>query len=668
MDKRYRIFLGYRMPPGEKDPRRMAGYRFVEALYERIVGTADYQDITGEPYFSPRTDPGGNFMTLDFLQDVEYFVIPYTEGFFRTEPGRRKPVIFQEIEAALALPRPVRFIAVVFPGYEYTGQLERKYREVIDPQYHDRLLPLTGAKKHLYNEEQADALLETIYQELVIRESILDVIRDAPPNVYLTTKAETERVSIYRRLYGVRKLTFLNFAASSLISGIDISPVYGAHNKFRNWFETGLLEDRISCDIILARPGSPADRDASLYKMRPGQLTPGLSELFTLSSEAGGAGAREDAERYHFIIRHNFNKICQFKLRHRCDKLRLYWTDAVLPYGLMKSEYPEDERDQNNIKVDIYGVNIKDADRPSFHLFENDPATAALYGIFSSSLEAFFTDGPARAVEFSGHPNVDFLFRRPIIHRARLTKDGHGLTADEITACAKKGYPIEVDLLFVDGQILVWRDEDCEKYGFAPGAMLSALSAQGVNRIRGQNKQILTLQELLEKVTRIAAGRGRARSSGPIPLLIEIKNDTWDKTPQEERRIRDQVISVCRIMEGYRGEYALHASDPRIVRDVKEYDARIPCGQITLDFDKTEYRERVPEEYKKMHREARYYDYVIPDFISYRVGDFLQGVHRQRQQDYQLKSLGWAVGSGGDYYAHRKNYDQLLIEYDPEAR
>ena len=84
---------------------------------------------------------------------------------------------------------------------------------------------------------------------------------------------------------------------------------------------------------------------------------------------------------------------------------------------------------------------------------------------------------------------------------------------------------------------------------------------------------------------------------------MEIKQN-WVEASKDSRNqeIHDNVILALRAVAGDDGKIAFHSANPMVVKYVKDYDVRIPCGQITLDFEKYVRSDQIDEKYKKCIR------------------------------------------------------------------
>ena len=99
---------------------------------------------------------------------------------------------------------------------------------------------------------------------------IISRITSREPNVYLTSKEETEdkkKFPFKKRLYAIDKITLMNFAGTTFISSVNIAAEYP--DEYSKWFSEGIIEGKIEADIILTNPRSQAAKDAADNKMFP---------------------------------------------------------------------------------------------------------------------------------------------------------------------------------------------------------------------------------------------------------------------------------------------------------------------------------------------------------------------------------------------------------------
>lgn len=515
-----------------------------------------------------------------------------------------------------------------------------------------------------------------------------------PLNIHMGKKNVVEaRSSIYERLCGVKNLTLVNFAATAFITGAFVDENYeGKGGEVKRWLQENLSEsldnNSVRVSILLTDPGSFADSDASEYKMYPRNITREIYKYFILSTERNSITG-QDRKLHHFIIQKNFNLICDIMLRLKLKNLEIFCTDVALPVGIMKSEYRDEMSMKDELQVNIYLPCIgNDENRPTFVMKKRDHRTREIYNIFEDVIRNLKNS----ATRFYGHPDVEFLFERPIIHRAMLESTFCEMSRDAVKACAENGCPVEVDLLWlpIAHEILVCRDKEVVVDG--ENVQIVNLSRRQLEKLRRaetrkeeDKSQLMTLGELLSLVKEVA----EVRKEVPIPLLLELK-EAWndDLLSTFNSTTRDNVIRVCRIMKNYeletggRGKYALHSSNPFVIRCVKDYDVRIPCGWISLDFGAHKDRYPVTEKYKNIHLDAMCFGgpayeeeisrekmsiyYPIPDFVSCKIGDFSspRSPLREKCKEYNIKRLGWVAFTQEEYdFARRiEEYDNVLIE------
>lgn len=643
----YRIFLGYRCDT--------QGEVFCSRLYSSILETPYYPDLYGEPYFSPETEETANYLNFEFLREIRYFIIPYTPGFFEYSTDNR-PVIFQEIEKALEYNANITFIPVIFPGFNVKDISAEHFVPLLSPKVHSRLPQLIGAK--FVQTIIADGADRHTQEQRIIRFLLSQMLCTNPqhrPNVYLTTKEQVELTPLFYRLEGVKKLTLLNYAGSSFITGPKTSSAY--KDAVQKSFYQKLYDRKIQVEIILTEPGSAADRDACRYKMNGGE--PIRSELVRGRIPRWWNQWQTKALVSH-IIPCNLNDIMKLCREHPDIPASIYTSDIALPYSIMKCEYEDTAK--NCMQICMYTPLIQDRDRPAFVLYQQDPETRTVYKVLEDSLRSIMLCA-TRQLPFRG---IDFLTdrSRPIIHCAHLNTELIPMTRQAFAACAERELPVHCELLFLQDTIAVWQDgalpASCRPHG---KDHFSQLTLQELEQFRHQegNPFILTLKELLDLLEETAKTKGGT----PVPLLVEIRG-SCSPAVQIPDQIRWRVISACQLLNTYCGEFALVSTSAQVLTAAKDYDMRIPCGQITPGLFSED--PQVFREDQQVHSEARCTETLVPDFTACRIGDF--GNNPESSFDkiydsYKLPRLGWVSktpAESGDIWSL---YDNLVIEYDP---
>lgn len=614
----FRVFISYR---GCSE-----GEAFGHKLYEYMTNDPTHEKRYGRIYFAPITqDPDVNFKkeVANLMQDVEYFIMPlsqnYYSGFWNQEKDcpNEDSITYQEIKEAIA--RNCRFICITFPDFTLDEMLLKK----LFGEHADELLCLAPLK---YSIEEEQAIFKKLCDVLDLKGKNLlglsHLLHSIEPNVFLSFKKETEdpaKFPFYETLYGVKRITLVNIASSTFISGSDIASTYKEHDPLKQWFDHHLCNGDIEVNIVLNNPHSHAAQDAALYKMYPAGLSTPKDE----------------------IILRNMNKLFQFTKRVPSARLNIYLTDIVLPYGLMIMEY--ENAKNNHIKVDLYSPVISDDKmRPSFYLLQHNPNTAMSYSFFEENAKFIMKN---HSFAFKGMPPVSWLLEKPFAHRGVVKTGLLAHTQEAYDACLIEKHPIEADLIILkDGAVVVGRREQ----QLAFGGVRKLLSDCSLKDLREYNtlagsKRIFTLAELLDYV------------GGKVPLLLEIKTDHLQTSaPTKQKEILTKQIfnivknymksSFCfhRTADGISSHrIAFHSADPFVLKTLKELDCTLPCGIISMDFSKIS--ERVGEPFVHMHAAHEYVEFFSPDFVSYCVQDLNDMTMKNFCEERKIPLLGWTV-------------------------
>lgn len=632
-----RIFLSYR--------DKSEGKEFCNKLYEYLVANPACSQMYGEVFFSPRCAPIDHNFKRDMpevMKQVEYFVMPLTEkyydGFWDEKNGCPNKGSTTLIEINAALDANSKFISIAFPGYVHDESLLKKifgddnYEKIAcsvlknyDPDHEKELLREIG-----------DSMIRDDFNVVGMRE----LIKTESPNVFLSFKRDTEnrtKFPFYQKLYDVKKITLLNFAASSFLSGIDIASIYKELDFLKSWFSYNLINGYIEADVVLTDPHSSAANDAALYKMYP-------------------VGVKTKKDK---IILHNLNVLYQFMEKHPEANLNIYLTQIALPYGVMITEYNCEEN--NHMKIDLYSaVTENDKKRPSFYLLQKREETHELYDFFESNVRSIMNNYSYR---FDGHPDISWLLKKPIIHRGVIKPGIIPHTKQAYEACIEENCPVEVDLMQMkDETIIVARDDhDISDYGFSN--RLSELTIKDLRRINRNSNQniIFTLEDFLAFV------------NWRIPVLLEIKNTSKNHTPPQKKYI-DRIVQIIHrylkccsngfsnTQDGDRWQgIAIHSSDPTVLRMIKDADCMIPCGIITKDFSSL--KSEVGNEFYELHETAGYTKIIKPDFISCDVNYLENKLAVDLCDELNIPLLAWTIKNQEDQeLAKDYHCDNIIIE------
>lgn len=162
--------------------------------------------------------------------------------------------------------------------------------------------------------------------------------------------------------------------------------------------------------------------------------------------------------------------------------------------------------------------------------------------------------------------HLSWIKDKPIAHRGlhdgNISVPENSLLSFE--NAIEKNYPIEIDVQITkDNTIIVFHDLDLWR---ACGQKLkvSKVTMPVLNKLKIFNSiyTIPTLKETLKVV------------NGKVPLLIEIKNFTFNK--RLERKLIEQLAS-------YKGDFALQSFNPFSVCWIKKH-SNFPVGQLAINF------------------------------------------------------------------------------------
>ena len=628
MKKNCRIFISYR---GETSGNT-EGKDFAEALFKYYRLDPFWKERYGKIYYSPLTDITGHITEdlPEIMETVEYFIMPLTESYFddfwdeENNCPDKKSVTYQEITAAIK--QHATFICVAFPNFK----LDLEYMNKL---FADDADAINGRKQLHYTGENQKEVFMQICEATLIEASadngMSHILSDNIPNINLSFKSITEnkqKYPFYQKLFDVKKITLLNYAASSFVSGIEIASVYEESDSLKRWFMYHLANGDIIADIILTDPLSYAAQDAADFKMYPESIN-------------------SDVPKDEIILR-NMNKLFLFMREYPQAKLNVYLTNIALPYGIMMTEHKE--------------VIQNDGRRPSFYLLKSDTNTSDLYTFFSNNIDQI------RAVysyRFNGHPKLDWMNKnyKNIKHKGMITRNSVAHSLKAITDCIEAEFPIEVDLLCLpDGAIILGR---ADEYISVNGQRVSKASCM-ISDINVYNKKAKNKIPSLDKFLNTV--------NGSVPVLLEIKVGNGNLSEKEHEYIKKIVARVTdyikscslffskRIQHKYNYGVAIHSSNPYALDYVKSLNCMIPCGIIVADFQQIE--DTVGKEFVDLHKSQRYLDFFTPDFISCDIRYLNTSIPQKLRNNLKVPMIGWTVKNSNDRLLANDYCDNTIVE------
>lgn len=630
-EKQYKIFLSYR---GSSE----ICTNFIEMLYKEMRTNQNAREILGNVYYSEDINLGNFVEEIEnVMPSIEYFVIPYFKGFFKdflNQDGscNKESVTRKEIESDFRH-NCKNYVVVYLDDSDMDAREARLiFGENANKLIHAKKIvcPQNG-EMNVTLKELAQNVTEDIINKECEGIHFSTMLNNDENNIHLMFKNEAEdpnEYSIYYRLLNCKKITFLNFAGTSLISADKIADGYRSTKKMQRWFAENLLKGKMEADVILVNPLSDAAKDAALYKMYPNNRTIDKDE----------------------IIFNNLEQLLMMKFSGPDVKLNIYLTEIAIPYGIFYVEYERSVFDY--MKVDLYAPVISSDDkRPSFYIKKDNNETRLMYEFFVNNLNQIMNQTSMPIVR-----NIKpcWMLKHEIVHRGKLNGALVEHTFSAVKECISQRKSVEVDLLVLaDDSVVVWRDESMREFGF--NSMLSELDAESFTSIRCQAKEkedfhseMMFLSEFLSLV------------DGEISVLFEIKSNITTEKLQDSKEKAIHIAScVMNELKQYRGRYSIHSSNPYALEYVKSINSKILCGQITLDM-RNDY-EDTPDCVKEMHKNRTFDEIFSPDFISCKISD----IHKNYILSYcyikNIPLLGWVVKDDND----KKNAlccDGLIVE------
>jgi glycerophosphoryl diester phosphodiesterase len=240
----------------------------------------------------------------------------------------------------------------------------------------------------------------------------------------------------------------------------------------------------------------------------------------------------------------------------------------------------------------------------------------------------------------------DWLTARPIAHRGLHSK-ARGLVENTPAAAAAaiaKGYAIECDIQRAkDGEAMVFHDFTLDRLMRAQGR-LDAYSASEIAAFayRDSDQSIATLPAFLAFV------------DGRTPLIIEVKS-RFDG----DQRLAERAMAV---VADYRGPVCLKSFDPSILAHIRAAGLACPLGLVAeASYGEADWPELTPQMRARL-TDLRDYPKILPDFLSWRLGDLPHAVPQLCRSGIGMPVMTWTVRSEADRAGATPWADQIIFE------
>lgn len=183
-----------------------------------------------------------------------------------------------------------------------------------------------------------------------------------------------------------------------------------------------------------------------------------------------------------------------------------------------------------------------------------------------------------------------------------------------------RGMGIECDVQRAgDGQAMVFHDWELDRLTGESGPVARRSAAQLAQiRLSGGEDTIPSLRQVLDQV------------AGQVPLLIEVKS-------RKGARVPALCLAVRRVLEGYRGPYAVMSFDPQVSRWFAAYAPLTVRGLVVTEENGKTLLGRIK---RRLSLWA-----AKPDFLAYDIRD-LPSRFAAAQRRRGLPVLTWTVRSG----------------------
>lgn len=234
-----------------------------------------------------------------------------------------------------------------------------------------------------------------------------------------------------------------------------------------------------------------------------------------------------------------------------------------------------------------------------------------------------------------------WIYEQKIAHRGLHDNKTFENSLQAFSKAAEAGYAIELDVhITTDGHIVVFHDDNLERLSNGKGLVREHTLAQLQElRLNDGISIIPTLIQVLQFV------------NGKVPLLIEIKSHP---------NIGVLELALTKILDNYKGEYAVQSFNPYIVKWFKNNKPEYIRGQLS-SYNMSE--ANVSKFQQWLLKNCLLNFITKPDFISYDVETANENFRRLKKFNKQKKAvILWTVRNAEQLLNKKFAYNNIIFE------
>jgi glycerophosphoryl diester phosphodiesterase len=244
--------------------------------------------------------------------------------------------------------------------------------------------------------------------------------------------------------------------------------------------------------------------------------------------------------------------------------------------------------------------------------------------------------------------DFSWIVERPIAHRG-LHDRARGVIENSMAAfkaAADRGFAMECDVqITADGEAVVFHDFMLDRLTGESG-LVATRSARDLAAVAltgsAARDRIGTLRDLLDLV------------GGRLPIVVEIKS-RFDGDLRLTRR-------VVETLAGRSEPVAIKSFDPRIVAALRVMAPDRPRGIVAMSqYEYPDY-DTVPAAEKRAMAALAHFSEMMPDFVSWKVGDLPHAGPELCRSQLGLPVMTWTVRTPDDAARARAHADQMVFE------